>query len=198
LLDAGQGLVKSKAKDNAVKGPVTVLVNRSTARAAEALAAMLRKTQVALLLGTNTAGQGFLTKDFPLANGQRLRLATTPVKIGEGEPLPVPGVKPDIMVSVRPEDERAYFEDPYRPVLKPLLIGPWMFGGTNLAASTNKPARHRLNEAELVRMLREGLDYDEEAMAARAAEPSRPVVRDPALARALDLLKGLAVVKRLK
>jgi hypothetical protein len=199
LLDFGQGTVKSKAKDNAIKGPVTVLINHSTCRAAEALAAILRRTEAALLLGTNTAGQGFITKDFPLKNGQALRVAHGTIQVGAGEPLTAQGVKPDILVAVRAEEERAYLEDPYRVLARPPLAGPWSLSLPSLATSpTNKAPRHRINEAELVRILREGLDYDEEGLAARTVEPARPVVRDPVLARALDLLKGLAVVQRLK
>jgi hypothetical protein len=55
-----------------------------------------------------------------------------------------------------------------------------------------------MNEAELVREHREGLDrfpgIDSASMP--PAEPARPVVTDPVLARALDLLKGLAVVRQ--
>jgi hypothetical protein len=57
----------------------------------------------------------------------------------------------------------------------------------------------RFNEAELVREHREGRDRDTgETPRARAPEPERPVVSDPALARALDLLRGLAVVRQSK
>jgi hypothetical protein len=35
---------------------------------------------------------------------------------------------------------------------------------------------------------------DEDSVPSRAAEPQRPVLRDPVLARAVDLVKGLAVM----
>ena len=62
---------------------------------------------------------------------------------------------------------------------------------------TINPPRRRINEAELVRRQREGLNPDEDVPSAKARlnELVKPMVRDPALARALDLLKGLAVVK---
>jgi hypothetical protein len=37
---------------------------------------------------------------------------------------------------------------------------------------------------------------DEDLPFVRNAEPEKPIIRDPALARAVDLLKGLAVVRR--
>ena len=90
-----------------------------------------------------------------------------------------------------PEDEKAYFVDAYKVLAKPGALA-----ATNLASLTvtNKP-RRRLNEAELVRMLREGEVPDEDMARPAAAEPARPVVTDPALARAIDLLKALAVVR---
>jgi len=67
---------------------------------------------------------------------------------------------------------------------------------TNVASLsvTNKP-RKRLNEAELVRMLREGENPDDEPARATRTEAARPMITDPALARAIDLLKALAVVR---
>lgn len=188
LLDWGQGMAKSTDKTNAFRSPVAVLVNQFTSGGAEALAAMLRYADVGLLIGTNTAGQASITRDFTLSNGDLLRVAVAPVKVAGIEV--VGRLKPDIQVQVSPEDERAYFVDAYKELHKPGTAFE-----TNMASLsvTNRP-RRRLNEAELVRMLREGEDPEEER-AARAAEPARPVITDPALARAIDLLKALAVVR---
>ncbi len=191
LIDWGQGTARSSDKSDAIKIPVTVLVNQQTTGAAEALAAVLRNAEVALLIGTNTAGQASIMKEFVLKNGQKLRIAVAPVKLGNGETVPSRGLQTDIQVEVSPEDERAYFADAYKILPK--------FGMTSVAALsvTNKPPRHRLNEAELVRMTREGLDPDDETKIPRLKgfEVEKPVLTDPVLARALDLLKGLAVVK---
>ena len=51
-----------------------------------------------------------------------------------------------------------------------------------------------MNEAELVRMQREGLDLSRDATPS-ASEPPKPILQDPALARALDFLKGMAVAQ---
>jgi hypothetical protein len=69
-------------------------------------------------------------------------------------------------------------------------------------SATNRP-RTRVNEAELVRMLRDGepLEGDRPSALVRVNEPAGQAgaaglpEADPALARALDLLKGLAVVQ---
>jgi C-terminal processing protease CtpA/Prc len=191
LLDWGQGSAKATDKTNAFRQPVAVLVNQFTVGASEALAAILRQKDVGLLIGTNTAGQASITKDFPLKNGNVLRVAVAPIKVGDGEV--VERLKPDIQVDVSSEDERAYFVDAYKSLSK-------SSGGssTNVASLsvTNRPSRKRLNEAELVRMLREGeIPEDETTKPAHLPELTRPVITDPALARAIDLLKALAVVR---
>jgi carboxyl-terminal processing protease len=192
LLDWGKGVVKSTDKTNAFRQPVAVLVNQFTTGAAEALAAVLRQKDVGLLIGTNTAGQASITKDFPLKNGEVLRIAVSPIKSGDGDV--VERLKPDIQVDVNPDDERVYFVDAYKILPKAGASGT----GTNVTSLsvTNRSPRRRLNEAELVRMLREGENPDEEPpKATRPAEPGRPTIADPALARAIDLLKALAVVR---
>jgi hypothetical protein len=49
----------------------------------------------------------------------------------------------------------------------------------------------------LVRERREGTNLNtDDFTAVRDREPEKPLIRDPVLARAVDLLKGLAVVRR--
>ena len=83
LVDWGTGSASSTQKDEAITLPVAVLINSETLGAAEALAAMLRQGNVGLLIGSNTAGQASVFKEFPLADGAKLRIATVPVKVGD-------------------------------------------------------------------------------------------------------------------
>jgi hypothetical protein len=113
--------------------------------------------------------------------------------MGDGSSVSSHGLKPDIAVEINSADERAYYADAFKVIPKTNATSSSL-AATNLAATTNRNVRRpRFNEAELVRERREGatLDLDEE----KEAEPDKPVVRDPVLARALDLLKGLAVVR---
>jgi hypothetical protein len=91
---------------------------------------------------------------------------------------------------VSEEAERAYYADAF------LVVSNKSAGNsaTNQPSGTNQ-TRVRFNEAELVREHRAGESPDEQT-AKRPPEPQVPVVSDPALARALDLLKGLAVVRQ--
>jgi len=197
LLDWGKGPVRSKEKSDPIAVPVAVLVNRQTSGSAEALAAVLRETGLALILGARTAGQATIAQDYPLANGARLRIAVASIQLGDGTALPAEGFKPDILVQVTPTDERAYFLDAFKGFPKANA------GSSNdLAAAassglgTNRARRPRLNEAELVRGRKEGFNLDPDAAADGAGESDMPTVRDPVLARALDVLRGLAVVRQ--
>jgi len=184
--------IKAKAKAQAIPGPLVVLVNRATRGAAEVLAAILREQRTAILIGGPTAGQAVEMTEFKLKTGQTLLVATAAVKLGGGNRLSAGGIQPDISVQVAQDEELAYWENPYK-----------QFGsGINLAASTataatNRLAKPRLNEAELVRLKRQGLDPETEldARPTWLAEPPRQLVNDPALARGLDLLKGLSLLK---
>jgi hypothetical protein len=199
LVNWGEGMRKSAAKSNAVTLPTAVLINRETAGAAEVLAGILRHGEAALLVGTNTAGQAGATKDFNLKTGQRVRVAVAPVKVLDDRELPFTGIRPDIEVMVETEEERLYLADAFRVVKNP---GATVTPGEVVGTSTNRNPRRRINEAELVRMTREGQDPRDPAVSTpqtiKAAEALGPVVTDPVLARALDVLKGLAVVQRFR
>jgi hypothetical protein len=208
LLNWGNGSASSHDKTNAIQLPLAILVNGQTSAAAEALAAVLRSSGAGLLLGSKTAGEAMVMQEFPLKNGQRLRIATAPVALGNGTTLSTEGLKPDIDVTVNLEDERAYYADAFRVTMDKGSIT----GDTNSLASqsagTNGSRRVRFNEAELVREHREGRSRDadetpirrtrdaDDALRAAAGDVESPLVSDPALARAIDLLKGLAVVRQ--
>ena len=201
LVDWGEGWRRSSVKTNAISLPMAVLVNRKTSGAAEALAGILRQRDVGLLIGTNTAGQASMAKIFPLKTGQRLRVAVAPLKLADGRELPLSGMKADIEVEVSPEDELAYYNDAFKVLAKPAKL-PTLSTNESIATGTNRAPRRRLNEAELVRMNRDGQSLEREPVSANPTPPvpetSLPVVNDPTLARALDLLKGLAVVRQFR
>jgi len=184
--------VSSHEKSDALSMPVAVLVNRQTAGASEALAAAIRETGSGLILGSRTAGEAMVGQDFPLKNGDELRIASAPVLLADGTKLSFDGIKPDIDVTVSVESERAFYADAFLEKTKTNQLAG---ASTNRVGATNGSGdRVLFNEAELVREHKAGENPDEET-AKRPPEPHVPVVSDPALARALDLLKGLAVVR---
>lgn len=195
LLDWGEGAAKVQPAAPGIAGPVAVLVNRQTTGAAEALAAVLREAGAGLILGTPTAGMAALKQAYPLRNGHVLQIATTPVKLAKGAPLSPQGLQPDIAVLVSDDEERVAFADPYQDAPQFAELASAAPSGS-LATVTNRPTRRpRPTEADLVRARRQGLPLDEDIVTGREPGPSRPVLRDAALVRAVDLLKGLAVVR---
>lgn len=191
LLNWKGGVLSSRENADAIAVPVAALVNHGTAGASEALAAMLREAGAGLILGRRTAGAAMLTQDYPLKNGMQLRIASAPITLADGSSLSSDGIKPDIDVTVGAEQERAFYADEFLVVTNANESGA---GPTNLEAGTNGPPV-LFNEAELVREHRAGENPDEQT-AKRPPEPKVPVISDPTLARALDLLKGLAVVRQ--
>ncbi|HZV36292.1 MAG TPA: S41 family peptidase [Verrucomicrobiae bacterium] len=199
LLDWGHGVVQSKPNSDPITLPVAVLINQQTAGAAEALAAMLRQEDRAVLIGSNTAGEATMTQEFPLKDGRYLRIATASVKLGNGETL-ANGVAPDISVPVRPEAERAYYQDPFKELpssagLIASLVGESAMNPTNGAITHPR----QINEAELIRERKAnpGAELDGSLAPTTDAQATaeKPVIHDPVLGRGLDLVKGISVMR---
>ena len=196
LLDWGEGLKQSKEKTEALSVPIAVMVNQETAGAAEALAAVLRQTGAGLILGNRTAGKAFMAQEYVLKGGARLRIATAPIHLGDGTELSGKGIKPDINVAVEIQAERSYYTDAFKEPGRtnaPVVLSST---GTNRIASASRARRPRFNEAELVRERRDGFFPDTNGTETAEGESEAEIVRDPVMARAIDVLKGLAVVRR--
>ena len=96
-------------------------------------------------------------------------------------------LKPDITVTVTAQDERALFKNPYEATAQSV---------TNATAATNSfsPFIDHTSEADLVRSKIKDGEQDEDSPPAQPSEPQKPFIHDPVLARAVDLIKALAVV----
>ena len=95
-------------------------------------------------------------------------------------------VKPDIPIMVKPEDEKTYLTNAFAVLPPP-----------SAALTTNDvlPFVDHTSEADLVRArVKDGTGF-EPAPAEGAPPPAPSFIRDPVLGRALDLIKGLAVVR---
>ncbi len=138
---------------SAKKTPLVILVNSRTRGAAAALAAQLRASAAAIIIGsTNPPGE----------------------------------ITPDIAVAVSMDDDKKFQAN---PCAAPVTNGPAALPATNsLLAFVD-----HMSEAELVRKRIKDGEEDGD-LATPRAEPPQPVIADPALARAVDLLKALAVL----
>lgn len=183
VLDWGGGMVEATPAGPLPAGPVTVLVNSRTSGAAEALAAVLRGEAVALILGGQTAGEAFGYQDHALSTGGSLRIASGVVRLADGSELPSAGLEPDVRVNVPLEQERKLMDD----------VEVAQTTAAQGQVVSNGP--RRMTEADLVRLHREGFQALTNPPPAEASAPAPPPVVDPVLARALDLLRGLAVLR---
>jgi len=94
-------------------------------------------------------------------------------------------LSPDIVVSESPEDEKQFQENPFFNAAAGPATG---MPNTNLLAFVD-----HTSEADLVRKrIKDG--EDDGSVTTPRTEPAQPVIRDPALARAMDLLKALAAL----
>jgi hypothetical protein len=159
------------------------------------LAGLILDLRFTTATGSNSAPFSF-AKKMPvvvLVNGQTqpvvwawaasLRNAGAGILIGSANPAGL--ISPDITVATRLEDDRKFQQNPFAEV------------AANPAAqlsNTNSllPFIDHTSEAELVRQRVK----DGEEDSTSGARPEVPqVIRDPALARAVDLLKALAALK---
>jgi hypothetical protein len=155
------------------KLPLAILVNSGTRGAAATLASALREARAGLVFGSSPAT-----------------------------------VEPDISVEETQADEKKFFENPYATLATNEVAA--LSGTNNLPSFVD-----HISEADLVRekqkdwnlikepVPREDLIFrksddssgDKDSTSASVAKPPEPVIRDPVLARAVDLIKGLAVVR---
>ncbi len=131
-----------------------------------------RKSPLVILINSQTHGDAALL-------ASQLRATAAAVLIGStNSPA---NLAPDIVVAVSADDEKKFQDNPFFKNTATSL------SPTNLMAFVD-----HTSEAELVR--KRVKDGDETDSASPRAEPPQPVVRDPALARAMDLLKALAAL----
>jgi hypothetical protein len=98
-------------------------------------------------------------------------------------------IKPDIAVTVKTADEKLYLENPYATLVQ---------AETNSSSETNNfsPFIDHTSEADLVREKIKDGDQDENSAPPHPVEPQKPFIHDPVLARAVDLIKALAMVRQ--
>ncbi len=95
--------------------PVVVIVNGATASAAELLAAALQDNHRAMLIGSQTFGQGLIHSVQPLSDGSALVIAIARFTTPAGKDLLHRGITPDLVVaSIEMNDPRGSTSAPNR------------------------------------------------------------------------------------
>ena len=151
--------------------PMVVLINGGSASASEIVAGALQDHKRAVILGTQSFGKGSVQSVMGLKNGDGLKLTTARYYTPSGRSIQAKGITPDIVVEF---------------VKKPAL--------------PEKKKMPEIREADLDGHMEMGAGAAHPPLPAPAATPLDPkeqelLQKDNQLARALDLLKGVNLLK---
>jgi len=167
-LDDAKLKFNAKPTDVLHGAPLVVLVNGGSASASEIVAGALQDHHRAIIMGQKTFGKGSVQTILPMDNGSALKLTTAKYYTPSGVSIQATGISPDIE-------------------LESLKL-----------ADSEQPGTTRLKEADLARHLQgDGEGEQDDAKDGQADEGETPLARrDYAVYEALNLLKGLAILKR--
>lgn len=172
---ATQGEVFVSSRAAVWTGDVLVLVDERTNNVGEAVAAVLRSLERALLVGEKTQGAAVRYQTLPLDAGHALRYASAEMLLVDGTSLYQKGLEPDFRVvfdgEARDQTERWFRQGRTRELVFEV-------------------ARPRFNEAALVARRNPEIEsYVKRSLGEVDAADKSPLV-DPVLQRAVDMVLG--------
>jgi hypothetical protein len=191
LADEIRSAQSALAVSNKIAGTVLDLRFAGGDDAAEAQAAKdvltEEKLPLAILVNLETRGTAVTLASSLRAARAGLVFESVPGSAGAYSVSNAPAHS-DIAVAIGTDDERTLMENPYSvPALN----------NTNSPVATNRvlPPVDYTSEADLVRARIKDGEEVESVPPPRKTAPPTPFIRDPVLARAVDLIKGLAIVR---
>jgi len=104
--NASQVVLESNNK-NADSAPMTVLINRSTASAAEVIAGALQDRNRAVILGERSYGKGTVQEIINLTDGSKLEITIGKYRTPNGKVIDQVGISPDLLVPENEEIKKA-------------------------------------------------------------------------------------------
>ncbi len=155
--------------------PMVVLVNEGTASAAEIVSGALQDNGRALIVGAQTFGKGSVQTVIPLEDGSALKLTTAKYYTPNGRSIQAEGIIPDVAVKFIPPEETK--------------SSPEGGGGKGMRERDLKGHIKSLKEENGAPPEEAGKDKDKEG-------PADERARDNQLKSAVDILKGLDILKK--
>ena len=168
-------------QDPIYQGLLILLVDGETAGAAETLAAVLRSSDKAILIGQTTAGRAVSYVDRPLPSGHILRIAVAQVTLPNQQSHFPNGLAPDLPVTQPVAEKNQIFQ---RSLTK------------GMATFVFENDRPHLNEAALLAGTNPEIDAAQAAQQRRGQNGNPPALHDAALQRAVDVVTSVAVYEK--
>jgi Peptidase family S41 len=168
-------------QDPIYQGLLILLVDGETAGAAEALAAVLRSGDKAILIGQTTAGRAVSYVDRPLPSGHILRIAAAQVTLPNQQSYFPNGLTPDLPVTQSVAEKNQIFQ---RSLTK---------GMASFVFETDRP---HMNEAALLAGTNPEIDAAQAAQQRRGQNGNPPALHDATLQRAVDVVTSIGVYEK--
>ncbi|MDQ3200062.1 MAG: S41 family peptidase [Verrucomicrobiota bacterium] len=163
------------------QGLVVLLADVETAGAAEVLAAVLRTSKRAIVIGQTTAGRAVAYADRPLPSGKILRVAAAEAILPDGRPRFPDGVPPDLPVALPIAAKREIFQESLTK------------GMASFVFETDRP---HLNEAALLAGTNPEIEAVQAAQKNRAQGGGKPALHDAVLQRGVDLVTSIEIYEK--
>ena len=108
--DVGRQEEKTKSEPIGFTYPIVILVDKKSASSSEIFAGTMRHYQKAVIVGTQTKGQGSLKNTIGLSDGSALFLITSRTYLPNDETFDQVGLTPDFIVKGEKEQREKAFE----------------------------------------------------------------------------------------